>query len=119
MSEVQSTQVAPVAKFRSGWMVDISFASGERYCFVANNGESLGDGPSKVKNTVKWKEEERVRKALYRLGDFLRTHEGRCPDKIAKRAAQIAANTASMREFQQALEKLVAKTEEFAMTAEI
>jgi hypothetical protein len=119
MSEVQSTQVAPITKFRSGFLVDISFASGERYCFVANTSETLGQGPTSIQKTVKSEQEKRVRKALYRLGDFLRTHEGRCPDKIAKRAAQIAANTASMLEFQQALEKLVAKTEEFAMTMEI
>lgn len=99
MSEVQSTQVAPITKFRSGLLVDISFANGERYCFVANTSETLGHGPSSIENTVNVAEERQVRKALYRLGDFLRTHEGRCPEKIAQRAAQIASNAGSMLEF--------------------
>jgi hypothetical protein len=119
MSEVQSTQVAPITKFRAGMLVDITFASGERYCVVVNRTDTLGDGPSKIKNKAPRAVEENVRKALYRLGDILRTHEGRCPDRIAARTAQVAANTTNMKEFLAALEKLIAKVEDFAMTAEI
>lgn len=119
MSEVQSTQVAPITSFRSGLLVDVSFASGERYCVVVNTGETLGNGPAHIKQNVPHDVERAVRKALYRLGDILRDHQGRLMDKIASRAAQVAATTKSMLEFQHALEKLVAKTEEFVMTVEI
>ncbi len=81
--------------------------------------ETLGNGPANIEKNVPHDVERAVRKALYRLGDILRNHEGRLMDSIATRAAQIAATSNSMLEFQHALEKLIAKTEDFAMTAEI
>lgn len=119
MNQGPSTQVAPIIGFRSGLLVDISFASGERYCVVVNTGETLGRGPASIKQNVPHDVERAVRKALYRLGDILRNHEGRLIDSIAARAAQVAAASSSMLEFQHALEKLVAKIEDFAMTAEV
>lgn len=115
----QSTQVAPITSFRNGLLLDVSFANGERYSVVVNHGETLGRGPVQIKQNYSRDVERKVRRVLYRLGNILRTHEGRDMDKIAARAAQVAATTASMAEFLAALEKLVAKVEDFAMMVDI